>query len=153
MTKRKHTNVSSRKLIGYIMLFVAFVAPLSNLPQIYKLFSLQITEGLSLETWVMYLVLTIVQLAYAYVNKIKPLIVSNILWIIVDLIMIYGIATFSMASSPPEYEVLLAVNNVGRALGGLGIMLISSAAALFAYDLGQIESTLKTKNERRYAKA
>ena len=149
MIKKKHRHISSRKLVGYIMLAVAFIAPLSNLPQIYKLFSLQVTEGLSVETWIMYLLLTIVQLAYAYVNKIRPLIISNILWIIVDLIMIYGIIAFSVSSSPPGYEELLLANNVGKAIGGLALILISSAAALFAYDLAQTGQSSKRKVHSR----
>jgi uncharacterized protein with PQ loop repeat len=151
MAKKKHKHMSSRKLVGYIMLAVAFIAPLSNLPQIYKLFTLQVTEGLSVETWIMYLVLTVVQLAYAYVNNIRPLIISNILWIIVDLIMIYGIVAFGISSSPPEYEQLLLANNIGKAMGGLALLMISSAAALFAYDLMHVDQPKTKRRKHKYA--
>ncbi len=126
---------SSHQLLTYIMFVVAFAAPLSNFPQIYTLFSKRVTEGLSLETWIMYVVFAFVQLFYAVTNKIKPLIVSNLLWIVVELVMIYGIVSFRMADAPLAYDRLLMINNIGKSIGGLAMICFSSAAALFAYDL------------------
>jgi uncharacterized protein with PQ loop repeat len=123
----------------YGMFVVAFAAPLSNLPQIYTLFTLRVTEGLSLSTWVMYIAFAFIQLFYAITNKIKPLIISNLLWIVVELVMVYGILSFSISKAPPEYEQLLMINNLGKAVAGLALICISSAAALFAYDLHSLQ--------------
>ncbi len=145
MDKIKHPAHKNKILISYIMFSVAILAPLSNYPQIHKLFTLQITSGLSVETWIMYLLFAIVQLTYAVINKIKPLIISNILWIIIEIIMVYGILLFSVDKSPPEYSRLLLINNIGKAIGGIGLICLSSAAAMFAYDLSESERKLHAR--------
>lgn len=145
MNKIKHTSQKHKVMLSYIMFSVAILAPLSNYPQINKLFTLQITEGLSVETWIMYLLFAVIQLMYAVSNSIKPLIVSNVLWIIIELIMIYGILLFSVDKSPPEYSQLLLINNIGKAIGGIGIICLSSAAAMFAFDLSETEKKLYGK--------
>lgn len=142
MAKTNH-KTRHKSLLTYVMFFVAFAAPASNFPQIYTLFTLKVTEGLSVETWVMYIAFAFVQLAYAITNKIKPLIISNILWIAVECVMIYGILSFRIAKAPPEYAQLLLINNIGKAIGGLGIMCFSSAAALYLYDLMRLQYKLQ----------
>lgn len=123
------------KFIGYSMYGVAVIMPLSNLPQIIQLFSTQVTAGLSISTWVMYLLFGMVPLAYAIVNNIRPLVISNVLWILVDLTMIYGILVFSPGFLPKEYEQLLLVNNIGKTISGIGLICISSAFALYTYSM------------------
>lgn len=134
MSKIKINKITHKRLVSYGMFFVAIIAPLSNYPQIYKLFTLKVTEGLSVETWVMYLIFGFIQLVYAISNSIKPLILSNILWILVEIVMIYGIISLNITKSPPEYSTLLIINNIGKSIMGFGLILCSSAAAMFAYD-------------------
>ncbi len=135
MAKLKINKFSNKRLVSYAMFAVAIIAPLANSPQIYKLFSLKVTEGLSVETWIMYIMFGVIQFVYAITNKIKPLIVSNILWFAVDFIMVYGIISLSIAKTPPEYSNLLMINNIGKAIMGLGLICLSSAAAIFSWDL------------------
>jgi uncharacterized protein with PQ loop repeat len=145
MIKNKQKQLNSRVLVSYLMYAVAVIMPLSNFPQIQKLYSTHVTAGLSIETWIMYLFFGFIPLAYAIVYKIKPLVVSNFLWSIVNIIMIYGIAVFSVIDAPPDYNRLLIINNVGKAIGGIGLICLSSAAAIFAYDLSESEIKLHTK--------
>ncbi len=149
MAKRKHKTISTRQLVSYLMYAVAVIMPLSNFPQIYKLYTTRVTEGLSIETWMMYLLFGFIPLAYATINKIRPLVISNILWTFVNIVMIYGIAAFSIADSPPTYDKLLLINNIGKTIGGIGLICISSAAALFAYDLAENEGIVRHKKHRR----
>lgn len=134
MSKIKTNKIPHKRLVSYAMLLVAIIAPLSNYPQIYKLFTLKVTEGLSIETWIMYLIFGFIQLFYAISNRIKPLILSNTLWILVEVVMIYGIISLNINKSPPEYSTLLLINNIGKSIMGFGLILCSSAAAMFAYD-------------------
>lgn len=121
---------------------VAFISPLSNLPQITKLYSTQVTAGISLQTWIMYFIFGIVPLIYAFANHIKPLIISNALWVIVEIIMIYGILKIGVTQSPMQFESQLFINNIGKTLAGIGLICVSSAAAIFAHDLFDIEKIL-----------
>lgn len=88
-----------------------------------------------MSTWVLYLLFGIIPLAYALVNKIRPLVVSNVLWTIVDLLMIYGIIIYSPGFLPSDYSSLLAINNIGKAISGIGLICLSSAFALYTFDL------------------
>lgn len=126
------------------MYAVAFITPFSTVPQIITLFQTKVATGLSLQTWIMYLLFGMVPLAYAIINKIKPLIISNVLWTIIDLIMIVGIIKFGSLAGPSSYEKLLFINNIGKTMAGLGLICLTSAAALFGYDLAN--SNVKKAN-------
>lgn len=129
------TETNKKKFVGYTMYVTSVVMPLSAYPQIHQLYSTHVTSGLSLATWVMYLIFGLIPLAYAVVNNLRPLIISNVLWTGVNLVMIFGIVKFGMLSGDGSYDRLLMVNNFGKAMSGLGLICISMAFALYAYDL------------------
>lgn len=124
-----------KKLIGLAMYAVAFIMPATNIPQITKLFSSQNATGLSIQTWIMYLLFGAIPLFYAFVNNIKPLIISNILWTLVELVMIYGIIRFGVLSDKNDLGFLITINTIGKTLTGFGLICLSSALALFGEDL------------------
>lgn len=138
---KKNTVSTSNKVIGYLMYAFAVLTPLSNLPQISQLFSTKVTAGLSISTWTLYLVLGLIPLTYAIVNNIRPLIVSNVLWIFVDAIMIYGIIVYTPGFLPKDYQQLLLINNIGKAISGIGLLCLSSAFALYTFDLLKLHNT------------
>lgn len=113
--------------------------PMTNIPQLQQLYTTKVTTGLSLSTWVMYAVLGFIPLAYAIVNNLKPLVISNILWLLVEAMMIYGIIIYSPGLLPQDYERLLLINNIGKAIGYLGLFALSLAFAFFAMDLFETE--------------
>lgn len=127
-------NSPINRLLGWAMYGFAFIMPLTNLPQIIQLFQTHVASGLSLQTWVLYLVFGLIPLFYGISNNIKPLIVTNILWTIIDLVMIVGILRFGTFGNS-TYDQILLINNIGKALAGIGFIMLSSAAALFANDL------------------
>lgn len=128
-------HMTNKKLVGYMMYAVAIIMPLSNLPQIIQIFSTKVVTGISLFTWGVYFFMCLVPLAYAVVNNLKPLIISNILWTVVNVVMIYGIIAYTPDFIPQDFERLLLINNLGKALSAIGLILVSSACALYAVDL------------------
>ncbi|PLS80575.1 hypothetical protein CYG49_04885 [Candidatus Saccharibacteria bacterium] len=76
------------------MAVAAVVQPLMTLPQVIQIFTTQNVTGISLLTWVAYLVLGLVFLAYGIAHSIKPLIVTQILWFTVDLLVVVGIIIY-----------------------------------------------------------
>ena len=128
-------QMSSKRLIGISMFAVALIMPLAQLPQIRILYTTQVTTGLSIETWVMYLLFGFVPLMYAYINKLVPLILSNILWTIVDLVMIAGILKFNNVGKSSNFSYLVTVNSVGKIFSMLGFVLLSTAFVLLSLDL------------------
>lgn len=128
-------NKKAQKIIGYVMYVFAVVYPFTNVPQIKQIYTTHVVTGLSLFSWVSYLLFGLIPLTYAFLNRLKPLMISNVLWIIVDLVMIYGIIIYSPNLIPKDFDRLLLINNIGKSIGVLGMILISSASALFAVDL------------------
>jgi uncharacterized protein with PQ loop repeat len=139
----KRQKKSSDKMIGYMMYAVAVGMPLTDIPQLIQIFSTKVATGLSLSAWVMYAAFGVVPLMYAVSNKLKPLIISNILWMFVDAAMIYGIVRYSPNLIPHSYDKLLLINNIGKAINQIGLVLLSGAFALFAYDLIEAEKKIK----------
>ncbi len=137
------SQATLRRYTARAMYVVAFIMPATNLPQILQLFSSHITTGLSLQTWVMYLVVGLVPFLYAIAYNMKPLIISNVLWIVVELIMIYGIIRFGTISNDNDLSSLITINTIGKTINGLGLILISSALVLLA------ENIIETNHSKR----
>jgi uncharacterized protein with PQ loop repeat len=79
-----------------IVLFIAIVGPIANIPQIMKIYIEGNISGLSLPTWISYLVMAIPWLVYGFVHREKPIIVTYILWGITNLIIVIGIIIYSV---------------------------------------------------------
>ncbi len=129
------SKISNKKIVGTSMLFVGVLMPLTQLPQIVTLYTTKVTTGLSLETWLMYLVLCCVPIIYGIVYKLPPLIISNVLWTIVNLVVIIGIIKFGVIQDSSSFETLIAVNSIGKFLSLMSLFFISSAFVLLSIDL------------------
>lgn len=88
--KYPHPNPKVR-IVDSIVMASSVIAPLTALPQVYNIWVLQNTVGVSLLTWVLFLVLAFPFLAYGIVHKLKQIIVLNVLWIVMELVVIVGI--------------------------------------------------------------
>ena len=72
----------------------AIVHPLMALPQVYTIYSTQETGNVSLLTWFGFMLLGSVFLAYGIVHRIRPLIVTQVLWFIVDFLVVLGVVLY-----------------------------------------------------------
>ena len=142
MTKTKKANKND-KMIGYMMYAVSVGMPMTNIPQLVQIFSTKVSTGLSASSWVMYAAFGVVPLLYAISNKLKPLIISNILWMVVDAAMIYGIFRYNPHLIPHSYDRLLLINNIGKFINQTGIFLLSISFAIFAADFISVEKGMK----------
>lgn len=68
--------------------------PLTTLPQIYKIYVFQTATGVSLSMWVLYNTSCLVMLFYGIVHKAKALIVLNLMWLVVNIIIIAGVLIY-----------------------------------------------------------
>jgi|GEM_PF-1857348 len=139
----KTKTVPSDKLIGYMMYFVAVGMPLTDIPQLVQIYSTKVATGLSASAWVLYAAFGVVPLLYAVANKLKPLIISNLLWLVVDALMIYGIFRYNPHLVPHNYDRLLLINNIGKAINQLGLLSLSLAFAFFSVDLIKTEQAVR----------
>ena len=88
-----HPNTLMRWL-DRLILSLAILGPMANIPQIWKIFAEKNTAGLSLTTWSIFVVITIPWIIYGIVHKEKPIIVANILWFTTQLIVTAGIIIY-----------------------------------------------------------
>ena len=77
------------------MSIASYVYPLSGIPQLLLVFKGEI-EGVSVISWVMFACFSALFLAYGIVHKVKPMIVVNLLWLTMDILIVFGTLTHRM---------------------------------------------------------
>lgn len=81
-------------LVDRLMSVAAVVHPLTAAPQVYVIYKTQDVTGVSLWTWLGFMVLGLIFLAYGVMHKIKPFIVTQLLWFVVDFSIVCGVILF-----------------------------------------------------------
>lgn len=80
----------TKKPIDVSMWFFSIVGPLSSLPQVLEIFLKKEARGVSVTSWVLYLVISISAMAYAIIHREKVILASNLLWSVMYLLVIVG---------------------------------------------------------------
>lgn len=84
LLKKERTNIDRA------MLAVGVLAPIATTPQIVIIYSERNAGSVSVFTWGFYFIAAILTLAYSVNHKLRPLIISSILWIIADGLVVIG---------------------------------------------------------------
>jgi uncharacterized protein with PQ loop repeat len=95
--KSPYETPSRNKLKGFmdtIIYIVAVLGPLIAIPQVLKIWHAQDATGVSLITWVGYLAGGFFWLTYGVLHKEKPIVITNTLWIFVQIFIIVGIVRY-----------------------------------------------------------
>jgi uncharacterized protein with PQ loop repeat len=82
------------KIIDTLVNIAAVIHPLSALPQVYTIYVSQNVAGVSLWTWLGFMIIGFIFLAYGLAHRLKPIIVTQILWFIVDAMIIIGVLLY-----------------------------------------------------------
>lgn len=141
MAKKRKQSVRSMemKAVDKMMGSVAFVAPLSSAPQLVTIFGKQEAAGISAASWTMYLIVALITLAYGTFHNLRPIIISQSLWVVIDILIIVGVLMYGSGSTfAVTYDTLLILNNVGKAL----VVISFGFGALVLYQWHKL-STLK----------
>lgn len=88
-----HLHLSKRKrkdLLDRIAMVAAFVYPAMGLPQVWHVFH-GTTDGVSLVSWIGFMVFSTLFLLYGFAHRIKPLIITNAIWLAVDTLVVAGV--------------------------------------------------------------
>ena len=81
-------------IVDRLMNVVAVIHPLTAVPQVYQIYTTHNVEGVSLWTWLGFMLLGLVFLLYGLLHKIKPFILTQILWFIVDFLVVVGVLIY-----------------------------------------------------------
>lgn len=88
-----HRNIAQKKkasLFDKVVVIASVIYPLSALPQAFEVFSGN-TEGVSLYSWISFLICAILFFIYGCKHKVLPMIIANSLWIMTDSAVIFGL--------------------------------------------------------------
>jgi uncharacterized protein with PQ loop repeat len=85
------TLAKEAAVIDRLVNIAAVVHPLMAMPQVYDIYTSHDVEGVSLATWTGFMVVGFVFLAYGIAHRLRPIILTQILWFVVDLLVISGI--------------------------------------------------------------
>jgi len=83
-----------KKFLDKIIYFVGISGPIMTIPQVLKVWVEKDAAGVSLISWSWYLATAFIWLGYGIVHKEKPLIITYILWIIIQAILVVGILLY-----------------------------------------------------------
>lgn len=88
------TNRKQKREVLEVAYFVAVVQPIMVLPQAVEIFKNHSAGQVSLLTWAMLLLFNAANLVYALVFNVKPIIINNAIWVIVDALVVIGILLY-----------------------------------------------------------
>lgn len=99
MTSHHHllkylTQKQNQTKIDSAMSVAAIIHPLMAVPQVVQIYVTEQAAGLSLFTWAAWLALGMVFLAYGLAHRLRPYILMQVLWVIVDVLVILGILIY-----------------------------------------------------------
>lgn len=89
LTKKKETA-----LVDRLMSAAAVIHPLTATPQVYTIYATHNVSGVSLWTWIGFMTLGLIFLAYGILHRIKPFIITQVLWFIVDFLIVIGVILY-----------------------------------------------------------
>jgi uncharacterized protein with PQ loop repeat len=90
----KNKKPSQTIFIDHLVNIAAIVHPLTALPQVYSIYSTHNVAGISLWTWLGFMLIGFVFLGYGITHRLKPIILTQVLWFFVDLMVIIGIILY-----------------------------------------------------------
>jgi uncharacterized protein with PQ loop repeat len=73
---------------------VGVIGPFTVFPQIYTIFTTKSATGVSLATWALIFIVTFPWILYGIAHKEKSIIVSFILWEVVNLAVVVGVLLY-----------------------------------------------------------
>ena len=88
-----HFHISKKRRLSAfdkVAVVAAFAYPITGVPQIFSVLQGQ-TSGISLPSWFGFILFALFFLVYGAVHRIKPMIITNALWLLVDSLVVTGV--------------------------------------------------------------
>jgi|SRR3989338_2320101 len=83
-----------KRYLDYLMYGVAFFAPFALVPQILQLYTTKSAEGLSLPTWLLFIVIHILWGTYGAVHNDKHILFASILMALFNGVIVIGVLLY-----------------------------------------------------------
>jgi len=83
-----------KRSLDYLMYGVGIAAPLALIPQIFQLYTARSGEGLSILTWVLFVLFNILWALYGVVHKDTHIFFANMFMMLFNLVVVIGILLY-----------------------------------------------------------
>jgi uncharacterized protein with PQ loop repeat len=84
-----------KRVMDKLIYVVGVFGPIMTVPQVVKIWIEQNAAGISLVSWVAYLITALFWLAYGVLHKEKPIIFTYLIWVFLDILIITGVAIYA----------------------------------------------------------
>lgn len=84
-----------KRILDKIVYVAGIAGPVMTIPQVLIIWMEKNASGTSLITWISYTIITFFWLLYGLAHKEKPIIISNALWIVFEIVIVIGIYMYS----------------------------------------------------------
>lgn len=88
-------NKEYKYIIDRVVMLTGLIGPIASVPQAVEIYSGLDAQGVSLISWAFFIVTNGSLLVYSIVHKLPALIVSNILWVVIEVVVVVGILLYS----------------------------------------------------------
>lgn len=95
--KRIHNNLEHyphpnkyKNFLDKFIYTMGIIGPIMTIPQIAKIWYYQNAAGVSAISWGVYTLVAITWILYGIAHKEKPIIFSNAIWVIMDILVVIG---------------------------------------------------------------
>lgn len=88
-----HPNPHKR-FLDKLIYFVGISGPIMTIPQVYNIWILKHTIGVSIITWSWLAIVAITWTIYGIAHKEMPIIVVNLAWLFVEILIIIGLIIY-----------------------------------------------------------
>lgn len=96
--RQKHQHLPHKKhrdSFDYVIYFFGVAAPLFELPQVWQIYAHHSAQNVSLATWAFFCIDNFVWMAYAARKKERPLLMTSIIYEIIEATIVIGILKYS----------------------------------------------------------
>jgi hypothetical protein len=83
------------RFLDKLLVIIAIIGPLTALPQIWNIYINNVVTGLAFSSWFLWALFNLFWLAYGFVHKDKPIIITYFLWFLVNASVAIGILLYS----------------------------------------------------------
>lgn len=90
--KHFHKRKRQKAFIDKYIYLAVIIGPLMTLPQVYDIW-IKGSREVSIISWVSYLFVAVIWLFYGIKHREKPIILVQLIWIVLDLMIIFGLLT------------------------------------------------------------
>jgi uncharacterized protein with PQ loop repeat len=91
----KRRQTSKRHTGDTLVLLLSLVGPIASMPQAVQIYMTGTATGVSLITWALLTVYNASMAVYGASHKLLPIIVSNVIFVAVELLIVIGILIYA----------------------------------------------------------